>query len=115
LKTAGEGTPEAMSEPGLDLHAWESMWASVAEDRDDDPGAALSQFADIVGRMLRERGYNVADPVEASGDEPEIVTTYLSTRETAERAEVGAASRTEVDDAIDDLEDVFDTLIAERP
>jgi hypothetical protein len=104
-----------MSEPGLDLHEWETMWASVAEDRDDDPAAALSQFADIVGRMLRSRGYNVDDPVEASGDEHEIMTTYFSARDTAERASMGAASRDEVDDAIDDLEDVFDTVISERP
>jgi hypothetical protein len=104
-----------MTEPGLDLHEWETMWASVAQDRDDDPDAALSQFADIVGRMLRSRGYNVDDPVEASGDEHEIVTTYFAARETAERAEVGSASRSEVDDAINDLEDVFDTVIAERP
>ena len=104
-----------MSEPGLDLHEWETMWATVAEDRDEDPTAALSQFADIVGRMLRSRGYNVDDPVEASGDEHEIVTTYLSARDTAERAEVGAASRADVDDAINDLEDVFDTVITERP
>jgi hypothetical protein len=100
-----------MTEPGLDLHEWETMWASVAEERDDDPDAALSQFADIVGSMLRSRGYNVDDPVEASGDEQEIVTTYLSARETAGRAGVGSASRAEVDDAINDLEDVFDTVI----
>ena len=100
-----------MSEPGLDLHEWETMWATVAEDRDEDPAAALSQFADIVGRMLRSRGYNVDDPVEAGGDEHEIVTTYLSARETAERAEVGSASRAEVEDAINDLEDVFDTVL----
>ncbi len=104
-----------MSEPGLDLHEWESMWASVAEDRDDDPDAALSQFADIVARMLRSRGYDVDDPVEASGDEPEIVTTYRSARETAERAGLGQASRAEVDDAIADLEDIFDTLVEQRP
>lgn len=105
----------AMTEPGLDLHEWETMWASVAEHRDDDPDAALSQFADVVGRMLRSRGYNVDDPVEASGDENEIVTTYFSARETAERAGTGSATRAEVDDAINDLEDVFDTLISERP
>jgi hypothetical protein len=105
----------AMTEPGLDLHEWESMWASVAEGRDDDPDAALSQFADIVGRMLRSCGYNVDDPVEVSGDEHEIVTTYVAARDTAERAEVGSASRAEVDDAINDLEDVFDAVVTERP
>jgi hypothetical protein len=65
--------------------------------------------------MLRSRGYNVDDPVEASGDEHEIVTTYRAAREVADRAEVGSASRSEVEDAINDLEDVFDTVVAERP
>ena len=41
----------------------------------------------------------------------EILTTYLSALETAERAEVGSASRAEVEDAINDLEDVFDTVL----
>ena len=104
-----------MSEPGADLYEWESMWASVAETRDDDPDAAVSQFADIVALMLRSRGYNLDDPVEASGDEAEIVTTYRSARETAERAELGQASRTEVESAIADLEDLFNTIAEERP
>jgi hypothetical protein len=104
-----------MGEPGADLYEWESAWASVAENRDDDPDAAVSQFADIVARMLRARGYNLDDPVESSGDEAEIVTTYRSARETAERAELGQASRAEVEDAIADLEDIFDTVVEERP
>ena len=103
-----------MSEPGLDLHEWETMWASVADERDDDPDAALSQFADVVHRMLVARGYAVGDPVEEAGDEPELVGTYRSACETAERAEVGRASRADVDEAIADLEAVFDTLVTER-
>ena len=104
-----------MSEPGLDLHEWQSVWASVAEDKDAAPDAALSQFADVVERMLRSRGYNVEDPVEVTGDEPELVRTYLSALEAAERAELGEASRAEVESAIEDLQEVFDTLVAERP
>lgn len=104
-----------MIEPGLDLHVWESQWASVEEDMDADPDAAVSQFADIVERMLVSRGYEVRDPVETAGDEPEIVTTYASARETAERAELGEASRADVEVAIEDLRLLFDTLVAERP
>jgi hypothetical protein len=104
-----------MSEPGLDLHEWESEWASVAEEQDADPAAALSRYADLVEQMLLSRGYRVDDPVAASGDEPEIVTTYTSGREVAERAEVGSASRAEVEDAIEGLRALFETLTAERP
>jgi hypothetical protein len=104
-----------MSEPGLDLHEWESQWASVAEEQDGEAGAALSHYADIVERVLLARGYNVADPVEAAGDEPEIVTTYVSAREVAERAEVGDASRADIGAAIEDLRALFETLTAARP
>jgi hypothetical protein len=102
-----------VSEPGLDLHEWQSQWASVEEGLEDDPDAALSQFADIAERMLRAHGYNIDDPVELEGDEPEIAVTYRAARETAERAEVGAASRAEVEDAIDDLRAIYDTLATE--
>ncbi len=44
-----------MKEPGLDLHEWESARASVEEDLEADPAAALSQLADIVERMLAHR------------------------------------------------------------
>ena len=104
-----------MSEPGLDLHEWESQWASVAEEQDGDEGAALSQYADIVERMLVARGYNVADPVQTAGEEPEIVTTYAAAREVTERAEVGDASRADIADAIQDLRALFETLTAARP
>lgn len=102
-------------EPGLDLHDWESMWASVEEDLDANPDAALSQLADLVEKMLRERGYHVDDPVERTGDEPEVVVTFLSARETTERAELGEASREDVRTAIDDLRMIFETVKTELP
>src|SRR5918992_5118870 len=104
-----------MSEPGLDRHAWESEWASVEETAADDPGGALSQYAAIVERMLVERGYRVDDPIAASGGEPEIVATYTSAREVAERAELGEASRPDVEAALEDVRAVFETLTTERP
>jgi hypothetical protein len=102
-----------VSEPGLDLHEWQSMWASVEQDLADDPDAALSQLADIAERMLRARGYDLDDPVQLEGDEPEVVVTYRSARETAERAELGAASRADVESAIEDLRAVYDTFATE--
>ena len=104
-----------VSEPGLDLHELESRWSSIDEDAADDPDVAVSQFADLVEEMLIPRGYDVRDPVQSVGDEPEIVVTYRSARETAERAELGEASRADVEAAIEDLRWIFDTLVAERP
>ena len=104
-----------MSEPGLDLHEWRSRWASVAEVREDDPAGALSLLAEIVEDMVRETGYGADDPVAAEGAEPEIVRTYRAAREVAERAEVGEASRAEIEDAMANLDEVYGTIVAERP
>jgi hypothetical protein len=91
------------------------VWASIEDDLRDSPEAALSQLADLVEDMLVSRGFAVRDPVERLGDEAEIVLTYRSARQTAERAELGEASREDVEEAIDDLRSIYDTLIAERP
>jgi hypothetical protein len=103
----------AADEPGFDLHGWESAWASIDEDAEGDPDAALSTYAELVERILVANGYAIGDPVARGGEEPEIVVTYLSARETAERAELGDASRAEVELAIEDLRAVFDALVAE--
>jgi hypothetical protein len=101
------------SEPGFDVHEWESTWVSIDEDADDDPDAALSQFADLVERVLAATGYTVTDPVARQGEEPEVVVTYLAARDTAERAELGTATRSEVEQANADLRAIFDSLLAE--
>jgi hypothetical protein len=105
-----------MSEqPGVELHDWESRWESVREVRADDPNNALPQFVDIVEEFLAARGYALDEPVAGAGVEPEIAATYRAARETAERAALGEASRSEVEDALGDLDDVFDTLVSGRP
>jgi hypothetical protein len=104
-----------VTEPGLDLHELESRWSSIDEEAADDPDVALSQFADLVESMLVPRGYDVNDPVQSAGDEPEIVVTYRAARETAERAERGEASRADVEAAIEDLRGIYETLVIERP
>jgi hypothetical protein len=105
---------EGWQDPGLDRHEWESAWASIEDDLRDDPDAAVSQLADLVEDMLLKRGYGVRDPVERAGDEPEVIATYRSARETAERAEVGEASRGDVELALDDLRSIYDTLLTTR-
>jgi hypothetical protein len=98
---------------GFDEHDWESTWASVEDVAEDDPDAALSQYVDLMEQMLKARGYALDDPVARPGEEPEVVRTYLAARETAERAEVGDASRGDVELAIDDLRALFVTISGE--
>ena len=99
-------------DPGQDLHEWESARASLEEEADSSPDAALSELAELVERMLVSRGYDVTDPVARAGDERDVIASYLAARETAERAELGQASRAEVETALDDLRAVFDTIAA---
>lgn len=101
-------------EPGLDLHALRSAWESVEESVADDPDAALSQFADLAHRALVLGGYAPDDPVAGAGADPELVVSYRAARETTERAELGDASRSEVETAIDDLRELFDALTGLR-
>jgi hypothetical protein len=79
-----------MFEPGLNRHEWESEMASLEEDLHDDPGGALSELDDLVGRMLDETGYDVADPVVREGEEREIVAEFLAAREIKEAYERGS-------------------------
>jgi hypothetical protein len=101
-------------EPGLDLHALHSAWADIDQVVADDPDAALSQLADLTLRALALHGYAPGDPVAEAGQEPEVVVTYLAARETAERAELGEASRSEVETAIEDLREVFEAVVGLR-
>lgn len=101
-------------EPGLDLHELRSAWAAIDEVVADDPDAALSQLADLTHRALVVNGYAPDDRVAAAGGEPELLVAYRAARETAERAEVGEASRSEVETAIDDLREVFEAVAGLR-
>jgi hypothetical protein len=71
------------------------------------------QSVRLVGRMLEANGYAVGDPVAREGEEREVVATYLSARETAERAELGTASRSEVQQATEDLRSVLDGFLGQ--
>jgi hypothetical protein len=99
------------SEPGVAIHTLESAWASIQEDAADDPNNALSQYADIVKLALDASGHDLADPVAASGDDPEVLVAYRAARDTAERAELGSASRSEVEQATADLREVFESVV----
>lgn len=98
-------------DPGVDVHAWESTWASIEEDAVDDPDAAVSQYADLVEHVLLSTGHRIDDPVVAQGEDPEVVGTYRTAREIAERAELGAASRGDVEQAIADLREIFTSVV----
>ena len=106
----------AMFEPGLNRHEWESEMASLEEDLRDDPGGALSELDDLVGRMLAQTGYDVADPVVREGEEREIVAEYLAAREIKEAYERGSGelSPGDIAAAVNGYRAIFDYLASNR-
>lgn len=104
-----------MREPGLDRHEWESELQALEPQLEEMPSQALPDLADLIERMLEERGFDMADPVATQGADPEIVSGFLSARETADRVERGDdVDPGDVANAIGGLRALFDYLVAER-
>src|SRR5205809_1044306 len=101
-------------EPGLDRHEWESELASFEDDLRDDPRQALPQLADLVERMLTDRGYDLTDPVVREGEDREVVAEYLAAREVSDRVELNEdVDPGDVAQAINGLRAIFDYVVSE--
>ena len=101
-------------EPGLDRHEWESEMETLEPELEDSPVDALPELADLVERMLLERGYDVTDPVVREGEEREVVAEYLAAREISDRVERGDdVGPGDVGAAIRGFRAIYDFVIAE--
>jgi hypothetical protein len=107
---------EAMLEPGLDRHEWESEWQSLEEDLEEAPAETLPLLDDLVARMLEERGYALTDPVAREGDDREIVAEFLAAREITRLVDQGsdAVSPGDVAAAVNSYRAIYEYLLAER-
>jgi hypothetical protein len=105
----------ATPEPGLDRHEWESEFETLEAELRDDPADALPQLADLVERMLDERGYDLGDPLVREGDEREVVADYTAAREVSDRVERGEdVDPGDIAMAVNGLREIYDYLILER-
>jgi hypothetical protein len=110
-----QNAPMSTPEPGLDLHEWESEFASIEPDLEDDPGGALPELTNLIGRMLTARGFAVDDPVADDGEEPEILAQFRAAREVSRLVDAAAdVDPGDLADAINGLLAIYDYLIAER-
>jgi hypothetical protein len=116
LKPALQAQDGTMFDPGLNRHDWESEMASLEEDVHGDPGGALSELDDLVGRMLEETSYDVADPVVRDGEEREIVSEFIAAREIKEAYERGSddLSPGDVAAAVNGYRAIFAYLVSSR-
>ena len=104
-----------MRDPGLDRHEWETEWQQLEDDLETAPAETLPEVANLVGRMLRERGFPLDDAVADDGMEPELIASYRSGREIATRVERGAdVDPAEIGEAIHNFRDIYEELI-DRP
>ena len=105
-----------MLEPGLVRHEWESRWESLAEELEDSPRDVLPELDELVEQMLDERGYALDDPVAREGDDREVVSEFLASRETTQllRDDPDAVSPGDVGAAVNGYRAVYEYLIEER-
>ncbi len=103
-----------MTEPGLDLHEWETRWAELQELAADAPDETLPEVVRLVEEMLVERGYDLENPVVAEGDDPDIVHDFLAAREISRAAQTTALERDDLDAALEDLTEIHDYLVEGR-
>jgi uncharacterized protein (UPF0297 family) len=104
-----------MTDPGLDLHEWETRWSDLQDQAADAPDEALPEVVRLVQEMLLERGYDLENPVVAEGDDPAIVHDFIAAREIARAAETNELEAEDIQTALDDLADIHDYLVEERP
>ena len=70
----------SQSEPGLDLHEWETRWAELEEELGADPAGVLPEACDLIEEMLGITGVDgdlglnfraareIADAIERGDD-----------------------------------------------
>ena len=105
-----------MSEPGLDLHEWESEWASLEEEMGDSPETALPYVHELITRMLRERGILDAGLAATAVADPDYVRTWQAGAELVQAADDPGADveREDIVEAIENYRELFEALIAGR-
>ena len=53
------------------------------------PEETLPELADLLQGVLEEAGYDLSDPVAREGEEREVVSEFLASREVADRVDRG--------------------------
>jgi N-acetyl-anhydromuramyl-L-alanine amidase AmpD len=104
-----------MTDPGLDLQEWETRWSDLQDQAAEAPDEALPEMVRLVQQMLAERGYDLENPVVEENEDPDITRGFRAAREIALAAETSKVEAEDIQTAIDDLTDVYDYLVEDRP
>ncbi len=95
-------------------HRWTEVQARFV----DDPPGAVGEADDLLGGVLRSRGYPVSDFEQRAGDisvdHPEVVRHYRAGHDIAVRHERGEASTEELRQAMIHYRELFDELVEDQ-
>jgi hypothetical protein len=104
-----------MVEPGFDLAEWEARWQQLQDGlADATPEETLPEVVTLVEEMLVGRSYQLDEPVTAEGEDADIVRAFSAAREVARLSELDEAEAEDVENALDDLGEIYRYLIADR-
>ena len=93
-------------------------WTEVQAQFVDAPPRAVSEADDLLGEVMRTRGYPVSDFEQSAGDisvdHPEVVKHYRAGHDIAVRHERGEASTEELRQAMIHYRALFDELVEDE-
>ncbi|HXJ65988.1 MAG TPA: hypothetical protein VNN79_19690 [Actinomycetota bacterium] len=104
-----------MTDPGLDLQGWETRWSDLQDQVADAPDEALPEVVRLVEEMLTDRGFDFENPVVVEDESRDIVSDFLAARDIARAAETTKLDQEDIQTALDDLTEIHDYLVEERP
>ena len=104
-----------MTDPGLDLHEWETRWSDLQDQAADAPDEALPEVVRLVQEMLTDRGFDLENPVVVEDESRDIVSDFLAAREIARAAETTELEPEDIQTALEDLAEIHDYLVEDRP
>ncbi len=95
-----------------------NRWTQVQARFVDDPPGAVSDADDLLGEVMRTRGYPVGDFEQSAGDisvdHPQVVKHYRAGHDIAVRHERGEASTEELRQAMIHYRALFDELVEDE-
>jgi hypothetical protein len=103
-----------MVEPGLDLHEWVTRWTELEEAFAEAPDQTLPEMARFVEQMLRERKFQLDEPVTLEGEDPDIVRQFFAARRLARLVESGVGGAEDVQAAYEGFRDIYDYIVQDR-
>jgi hypothetical protein len=75
----------------------------------------LPEVVRLVEEMLTDRGFDFENPVVVEDESRDIVSDFLAARDIARAAETTKLDQEDIQTALDDLTEIHDYLVEERP